>query len=306
MSMCNWKKRFDVTRKSHDGQTNEMYFRANCDVVRDTLGGIAAYAGGTARAAVSVVVNMPAYRAARFMKPQSRGSGFGRYENRYSYSRRVGQPLNNDSAREQIDRALADIDPSSALSKRNGHYAAMELNGTGIRYFGDICLVLKPDIVDDETLTLQRNSYEVRVRPSLDRYDKLSGALQRGKFLEILHEWAGRWAKDGVLLAACKIMETHPPQTRRMTTGTVSDRVLEDEDYIELIMSHGFGRRDVAELRLTAEDAASEALIGDQARVGLTPTASQALWRFRRRVATLRARGIGIPVRVVTTTGRSR
>lgn len=299
--MPNWTEIYDSLRQNPaaGGGTahRDAYHNANLDIAKETLEGSAAFAGGQLRACLCAVVNLPAVRAVWFMMDAARGSGRGVYENRYTHAARVGARLPPNSARERIDEALAGIASWNQLSRTNGHYAAMELNGTGVRYYGDVCLVLKDATVDADTLVLERNSYEVRVPP----------ASRSGRDLtEILQDWSGTWSGDAVLMAAHKVMDGRSFGDRRMTAGTVSDLVVEDEDYLEVVLHHGFEPKDLAEVRVTAEEAAAEALIGDRTRVGPAPTAAQALWRFRRRVAATLARGRGLQVRVVTTTGRAR
>jgi hypothetical protein len=301
-----WEKIYDALRRPNATTDQDRYHNANWETVKDTLEGSAAYAGGQGRAGICAVVNLPAARALWFLLPPSKGPGCGVYENRYRNAARVGAALPSGSAREKIDQALEDISDDPKLTKTSGHYAAVELNGTGIRYFGDICLVLKADTVEPKTLTLLRNSFEVRVAPAASKLDGLRGRAYEQELRQVLADWAGQWDPDGVFIAASRIMENRPDGTRRMTTGAVSDGVLEDEDYIELILSHGFAHSGVDEIRVTAEDAGAEALIGDQAHVGMAPSGAAALWRFRRRITTMLARRIPLTVRVVTTTGRTR
>jgi hypothetical protein len=296
-----WDVEFDDLEASGQGVSDDEkdYFNANKDITKKTLSGKAAYIGGKPRSALCAVVNLPAVRAVLFLMPYDQTKGHGVYENQYTYASRVGEPLKNNGVRKEIDEALARISKRDGLAAKNGHYAAMDLNGTGVRYFGDVCLVLKEDTVAPKTLILERNSFEVRVPPA----DRKTGSVA-----EKLENWAGKWGAHAVYMAAKLIMEGQPLGQRLMKTGTISDRLIEDEDYLEVIMHKGFKPDDVAEVRVTAEDAAAEALIGDRARVGLAPTGAEALWRYRRRLATWLARSTAskLPVRVVTTTGRAR
>ena len=302
-----WDVEFDsleATRK--EASNNEKdYFIANRDKVKRTLLGAAAYTGGTPRPGLSAVVNLPAVRAVLFLLRRDASRGHGVYENRYTYAARVGQALKLNSVRAEIDQALADIaanedlTKTSGLTATNGHYAAMDLNGPGVRYYGDICLVLKENALPTDTLILERNSFEVRVPPTAGR---------PGTVKEKLKKWAGQWRAHGVFMAAMRVMAGRPLGLRLMTTGTVSNGLIEDEDYLEIVIHKRFYPKNVAEVRVTAEDAAAEALIGDRARVGLAPTGAEALWRYRRRVAARLARRPvrNLPLRVVTTTGRAR
>lgn len=306
--MAGWKDKFDEARMVPAKDDVADFFNANLDAAREALEGTSAFAGGRPRPALRAVINLPAVRAVRFLAPEDAARGQGIYENRYTYAARVGRALPEGSVREEIDQALAGLDASGKLTTENGHYATMELNGTGVRYYGDVCLVPKDDAVTEETLVLERNSYEVRVPPA---------ARDAGTTQDKLAAWVGTWGADAIFMAARKVVSNHPKGTRRMTTGTVSDGLVADEEYLEVVLPRDVEERgdapkderlrpsELSELRVTAEDAAHEALIGDQARVGMAPTGAQALWRYRRRVAAMLARRRGLPFRVVTTTGRA-
>jgi hypothetical protein len=304
--MPSWKETFDALSCNSMLTEFVSYFEANKQVVTGTLSGAPAHGGGQPRTGLHVVVNLPSRRAISFLMPPSAGTSQGKYQNRYAYARIVGKPLPTSGARDKIDEALAEVSQDSNLGARDGHYAAMEVNGFGVRYFGDICLVLKPETVDADTLTLLRNSYDVRTLPASQSLDGLTGQSWDNEVRQIFKSWMGKWARDGVHIAATKIMTNAPYTNRRMTTAHVSGGVLNDEDYIEVVLSHEFGPSDVEELRVSAEDAAAEALIGDRTRVGHPPSASDALWRYRRRVASKLAQSHNLPARVITTTGRAR
>ena len=86
----------------------------------------------------------------------------------------------------------------------------------------------------------------------------------------------------------------------------ISTGILEDEDYIEVLKTQSFGTHDIAEVRLSAADVAMDGRIRSRAESGLPPSHAELLWRRRRRVAEARLTEKDIPIRVVTTLGRSR
>jgi hypothetical protein len=53
--------------------------------------------------------------------------------------------------------------------------AAAELNGAGIRFYGDVCLVLKPAAIAPDTKVLDRNSYDVLREPFRSAVDRRTG-----------------------------------------------------------------------------------------------------------------------------------
>jgi hypothetical protein len=308
--VIDWPALFGGLKSQATDQESQDYFDANKDMVISTLQGNSPHGGAQQRHGLCVVFNLSALNAIRFLLSQRRGPGFGTYLNRYSAQKPAGSPLAGPSVRDRIDAALSAISAKLnlvPLGQTDAHYGAMELNGTGIRYFGDICLVLRADNVDPKTLILLRNSYDLNVTPVSRRFGGLTRTAQDDLAEEILKdEWAGEWLAHGHFIAAKKIMDAAPETTRRMTTARISQGVLDDEDYVEVVRAGTFTPGAILEIRLTAEDAAAEALIGDRARVGHPPSAAQALWRNRRRAVARLAEEHALPIRVVTTSGRTR
>lgn len=307
--MTDWQEKAKNLKASSSDPEIGDYFAANREMARRTLTGKGPHPSSAAEGGLRVAYNLPARVAVDFLDTLSGKPGHGRYLNRTDLARIHGKPLTGETIRERIDAALAKVSAGQeggTLTATNGYYGAMELNGTGIRYFGDICLVLKPKAVAASTLTLLRNSYDLCVAPVGTTLAGLDRADQDRRAAEIAAGWAGQWEKDAVEIALVKILRHAAPTVRRMTTAQVSDGVLADEDYIEIVRDRGFTPGDVEEIRLTAGDAALEAWLADRARVGAAPSASQWLWRFRRRCIDHAAERAGLPLRTVTTTGRAR
>lgn len=308
--MIDWQALFVGLRSQAADQESQAYFDANKDMVAATLQGNSPHGGAQQRHGLCVVFNLSALNAIRFLLSQRRGPGFGTYLNRHRTPNPVGRPLAGPSIRDRIDAALSAVSTTLnlvPLGPTDAHYGAMELNGTGIRYFGDICLVLRADNVDPKTLILLRNSYDLNVTPVSRRFGGLNRTEQDELATSILKdEWAGEWLAHGHFIAGKKIMDQAPETTRRMTTAQISQGVLDDEDYVEVVRAGTFTPDALLEVRQTAEDAAAEALIGDRSRVGHAPDAAQALWRHRRRALARLAQEHALPVRVVTTSGRTR
>ncbi|WP_187429883.1 hypothetical protein ROLI_018120 [Roseobacter fucihabitans] len=285
----------------------DRYRIANIEVIRDTLAGQGPHRTvADPEQGMRVVFNISAKNALAFLDVQSGKPGRGAYLNRRAAARVVGQPLKGSTIRDRVDDVLADIAPGT-LSAQNAHYGAMELNGTGMAYFGDICLVLKTAAVPQNTLTLLRNSYDLTVAPVVanlyvpgDRTRTHKRAVRR------VREWAGLWSQDVPDMAVVKLLQHAPPSERRLTTGQISDRLLEDEDYIEVVLAAGFTPADVHEIRLSAQDVAKQGHIADALTRGPVSSVCDLLWRHRRRAVQALAQRSGMRCRVVTATGRSR
>jgi len=131
---------------------------------------------------------------------------------------------------ETVERCSAML--GSSLAKEDISFAAIETSGTGIRFYGDMCLVLKPPSDMRQFLLIDRNSYDVTRNPIAQRVrDAVSLGVtgEQARVVE-MSRWFGRWA-DLAHLLAMKIIRRLPLAARRWTTGQVAQAVLEDEDY---------------------------------------------------------------------------
>lgn len=84
------------------------------------------------------------------------------YKNGYDLGRyRIGQDRQGDTpkTRELVDDALPVSDAS------NVYFGAASLTGAGIRFYGDICMVLKGKAIPASTVVLDRNSYDLVRQP---------------------------------------------------------------------------------------------------------------------------------------------
>ena len=282
------------------------YFNANRDMICRTLDGQGPHATSAAAPGKRIVFNLPARHALSFLDQSSGHGGRGRYLNRADVQRVIGTALQGSTLRDRVDQAVfaAASVLGQHLAPDTAYYGAMELSGTGVHYFGDVCLVLAPG--EDHPIMLIRNSYDLSVPPVVDDLLPLSPDDQDKEAARIAASWMGRWSSDACDMAIVKVMTHAAPTERRMTVGQVSDALLEDEDYIEIVRAQTFGPGDTEEIRLTSEDAALEARIADRVRVGATPSSAEMLWRFRRRWIDHAAQQVGLPTRTVTTSGRAR
>jgi hypothetical protein len=91
-----------------------------------------------------------------------------------------------------------------------------------------------------------------------------------------------------------------------MTVGMISQGVLDDEDYLEVIRVSSFKVSNLAEARTAAADAAVDGRVADRMRLGPLPSWPEMLWRHRRRRADQALQAHGIVTRVVIGSGRVR
>jgi hypothetical protein len=295
--VTNWKSRADDVLNKGDRPAIDTtgYKRANADLIRRILNGFGIDSGRQRpNAGMRVVFNVPAVHVSAILK-----DGF---KNAHDLAAgRLGDPAPEgvSSRRARIDQAITAAGRFTDATKL--YYGAVELNGAGMPYYGDMCLVLRPASIADETAVLFRNSYDLDRDPIRSRVGGEDCKLQ-----DEAGELIGRWPDDVPEMAICKIVEGAPDTARLCTTAAVSGGVLCDEDYLEVVRERAFDAEDIAEVRTSATDAGAEALIAQRQVSGPIPTAAQSLWRQRRRDAERTIEATGIAVRIVTTVGRLR
>ena len=296
-----WTARLDAVLQSLRSANPEAASWREADVrtIQQTLQGVSPYSGSIKPdQGARVVFNISSAHIPSFMT----GAPHGAYLNRYAVAAgRVGGAPKVD-ARTRIDDLLGAI---LGVSGKNLHYGAADLNGAGIRYYGDICLVLKADAVADGALVLDRNSFDL-ICPPLVETTAPGGAWNATAAKAAAKDLSGRWKSCFVAMASCKILEGGPSARRRMTIGMISEGLLTDEDYVEVVRDGSFGRADVAEARTAAGDAAADASVADRLLRGPTPDLTALLWRHRRRLAEAALSADGLSHRTVVSAGRVR
>jgi hypothetical protein len=305
-----WRDKTEALLSEIDDSSVKSYRRADAELVSLAMAGFGPDSSTKVpQSGMRVVCNISSAHIVAVLTGEERGDPRP-YKNRYDLAAPSRDPQTLGDAvptpmslREIIDSVLASL--VSTLDGRDFYYAAIELNGTGIRYFGDLCMVLKPEQTDANTLVLFKNSYDLSRSPLREEIFA-NGSLDKAKAIEKAEELRGVWPDDVVYMAACKILDGANPTERRITTGTVSGGVLFDEDYLEVIRLRSFGASSLEEIRLSSQDVAVEARIADRHRSGPAPSYAELQWRHRRRVAETISAHRGVPTRVVATAGRTR
>jgi len=168
-----------------------------------------------------------------------------------------------------------------------------------MRYYGDMCLILKEEEFKDATLVLYRNSYD------LDR-EPIRSKIKDGAKLEDEAQRLVGTRGSAPDMVICKIFDQAPPADRLLTSGVISDGILADEDYLEVPRTGPFWASEVAEIRTSAADVAAESRIAGRLERGPLPSLAELLWRNRRRGAERAAAQENINLRVITSSGRVR
>lgn len=224
-------------------------------------------------------------------------------ESELGYKNVYDSPGRASENRVAVDSALEIALTQRSLppqKKENIFFGAVEISGSGVRFYGDFCLVLRDRPSEASTLhVLDRNSYDA-IRPPFT-YDPSTTTPKEisGRLLPWMHDMTQ--LPDLVLGKARAILAHH---ARLWTMGQIAATVLDDEDYIEVLYTKRFKVGDLFEVRLDAADAAAEADIANRELRGEPCTLAELEWRDQRRKARRALYRHGIPVRVVVGAGR--
>jgi hypothetical protein len=289
----------EATRLASGGDAaSAAYRQANANIISRTLNGYGMDSGNRRVGdGVRVVFN-----ASSTHIPGILADG---YDNGYQRTARrtIGTSPPPSKRRRFVDEAISEA-ISSTLDHRVSHdqihYGAAELNGSGLRYYGDTCIVLKDSEFPAKEVVLSRNSYDLARAPLADRIGG-DATLATNEAKALL----GSRADIGHMLA-CKILAFPGMDQRLVTIGRVSAALLHDEDYFEVVRFTRFDISVIEELRVSASDAAVELQIGNQLARGPTPSLEELVWRHRREQARAAAAAVGIPYRIVMSDGRLR
>jgi hypothetical protein len=306
-----WQDKTQALLSEIDNNTVKSYRKADAELVSLAMAGFGPDSNTkkVPQSGMRVVCNISSAHIAAVLTGESRGDPKP-YKNRYDLASPSKEPQTlgavvptPQSLREKIDSVIASL--ASTSDGRQFYYAAIELNGTGIRYFGDLCMVLKPEETDANTLVLFKNSYDLSRSPIREEIF-VNGSMDIEKAINKAKELQGVWPEDVIDMAACKILDGANPTERRITTATVSSGVLFDEDYLEVIRLKSFGASSLEEIRLSSQDVAVEGRVADRLRSGPVPSYAELQWRHRRRGAERISAQMSVPTRVVATAGRTR
>ena len=281
-------------RNAEDGS----YAGANCDSVQRAFLGQDPYGTWVDGAAgARMVVNLSSAHVPAFCDAFNRGDPRP-FKNCYDLALLGGWRV--ATHRQRVDAAL----PPTQMA--DVYFGAVELNGSGIRFYGDICLVLRRGAVDATTVVLDRNSFELLRAPVADQINQALPQLREAMRKRQVQAWQGEWAKDVGLMATVRALRSIGASDRRWTVGQISSAVRNDEDYIEVLKTGSFRPDELQEARISSADAAHDALVGSRQLRGPLPRLEALIWRHRRIRAERALRASGVPLRIVTTGGRLR
>jgi hypothetical protein len=227
------------------------------------------------RTGARMVVNIGAASLLSFVKADT-------YQN--AYEAPLGEEVRVSPSRKRVDELLELEDPAEY------YFGAVSMGGTGIRFYGEYCIVLRIDNSTRHAQVLDRNSYDL-IRPPLDAQNAFP----------VLR---GQWATDLASLVTLKILPMIATSARLLTMGIAADAILHDEDFIEVHRHGTFNSADLEEVRQPPEDKSLETAIIQRHDQGTPCTPAEALWIARRQLVDETLTSTGSTARVVVSTGR--
>jgi hypothetical protein len=283
-SQWDWTRRIaDIVAAPPASHGND-FVQANARLIRQ----YAALQGADAK--VHVVFNLGAIALLDFLQ-------HGDYKNVYERPVVNGRVRIPSNTRIKVDQMLG-LDPPEAF-----YFCALAAGGTGIRFYGEYCVVLKsPEDSEAVARVLDRNSYEL-IQAPLSQF--LTG-LRATKRADLIRRLGAAFRHDecGELLAV-KVLQATNGRTRLLTAGTVGEAILDGEDYVEAYHRGKIEHGAVLEIRESPFDQQNEASISARFGAGDGVGAEEILWVARRQQVRNEIEKCGLERRVVADNGRT-
>lgn len=221
----------------------------------------------------------------------------GKYLNAYQNPVVNGVARAPSAVRIAVDKLLGAGPPD------NLYFCALAMGGSGIRFYGAYCAVLKsPDDARGVRRVLDRNSYDLIAAPIKQFLAGLGGPGQR-RFIDGL--CATFRSADCADMVAIKVLQTTNAHARLITAATIGAALIDDEDYVEAYHEGRIGLASVLEIRERGEETATEASINGRVLQRQPVAAAELLWIARREAVRAEATAANIAIRSVSASGRT-
>jgi hypothetical protein len=274
-SLAEWRQRLANFLVRESARRVDAFLTANYESIRRTLEDRAT--------GPRYIVNIPADALLSFFSE-------GRYKNCYDAPTVAGKRRGPSQTRKRVDQLLGFGDKAKQY-----YFGAIATGGTGIRFYGQYAMVLKPEEVSDLTALFDRNSYDLVRTPlsDVDNPHRLVRALR------------GVWRRDLVDLLSLRMLPSFRDLHRLLTAGSISEAILHDEDFVEAHRSGTFTPADLEEVRQAPEDQLIAAQLAEQRAAGAPLPLTALIWRQRRNQVARQLRTKKVPTRVVASSSRS-
>lgn len=220
----------------------------------------------------------------------------GEYKNLYDNPVIGSDPKEPSAERQRVDLALG--------IGENTYFGAVALGGAGVRFYGEYCMVLTLARLEmAPTALFDRDSFDILLDPLIGLTRGAQGD-PLGPTVEQLACLRGTWSQDRVHMALLRVLADISHDSRLVTSGTISELLLRDQEFIEVHLEGSFGPGDIEEVRQSPDDAAIELTISERERRGLFTTAVEREWARQRAEVARRLDDHDVRHKIVTLHGR--
>lgn len=269
-----WKERIqEWLQHQQDDDKENPFLQGNLEAIRRIM--------KDASTGLRMVVNISAKALLKFLDE-------GRYRNVYERPVIGNARPTPSKERREVDDLLGFGDEANQY-----YFGAVALGGTGVRFYGEFCMVIDVNAIP-ETRLFDRDSYDLLIEPLNQFKDKET----------LVQTLQGRWRDDAVDMLCMRLLPELRHANELVTTGTVSELVLKDQEFIEVHYKHPIDVHSVEEVRQSPDEVAMEARILARTQAGFPPTATEWLWRRDRQVLARELERRKINYRIVTLHGR--
>ena len=265
-----WDERVEEWIRTNDTGDAVSFLSGSLDVVREVL--------SQKETGLRMVINIGPDALLSFLATND-------YKNIYEKPVIGGTERNPTKERKEVDELLG-FGPQVI----DFYFGAAALGGTGVRYYGAHCMVLKE--VPPDTRLFDRDSYDL-LQPPLSDWDP-STTQKIAKWL------GGTWSSDVVDMLIMKMLPKLPATQHLITAGSISELVITDQEFVEVHRNRKIHRADLEEIRESPEEAAIEMTILNRRLGRRSPTAVEIRWVVQRHNVLQAVTRNGIAHRVVT------
>jgi hypothetical protein len=255
------------------GAAHNPFLDGNMRIIRQIM--------SHAESGLRMVINISAEALLSFLAER-------RYYNLYEEPVIGGKRRKPSQERIDVDRLLGFGSNASDF-----YFGAVALGGTGVRFYGEYCMALKPSEIPGDTQIFDRDSYDLLLPPLSEVPDVSAVAAQL----------RGSW-KDRIDMLVRKVLPELSGSNQLITTGTVSEMILRDQEFVEIHKRGALGPSSIEEVRQSPDEIAIEARIQARSNAGFAPNAVELRWLQQRRNVVEALQREGILCRVVTLHGR--
>jgi len=274
-SAASWKTRVkEWLSRENETANDNPFLEGNVQIVRQIM--------EDSDSGLRVVVNISADALLSFLRD-------GRYRNLYEEPVIGGTRKGPSPERIKVDGYLG-----LGANAKDYYFGAVALGGTGVRFYGEYCMVLNPSAVEPDTQLFDRDSYDLLVAPLSDRRD----------LNQLINRLKGTWKGDVVDMLTLKLLPELRGSNRLITTGTVSELALHDQEFVEVHHHKTITPASIEEVRQSPDEVAMEARVLARNNAGFAFTAVELRWWEQREQVVRALEERGIRYRIVTLHGR--